>query len=73
MTDHPHDPEMPRSGIELSAAERRDVIHNACLARSEVMSREGHTFSPPLTRGDWVATLVVSALGLVAMYLGYLA
>jgi hypothetical protein len=61
------------SADDLSAAERREVIQQACLARSEIMSRPGHTFSPPLMRGDLIATLVVSALGLLAMYLGFLA
>ncbi len=73
MTDHPPDPELPPSASDLSAAQRREVIQQACLARSEIMSRPDHAFSPPLTRADWIATLVVSALGLLAMYLGVLA
>ena len=73
MTNHHPDPQLPRSAGDLSAAQRREVIQQACLARCEIMSRPGHPFSPPLTRGDWIATLVVSALGLLAMYLGFLA
>jgi hypothetical protein len=73
MTEPQPSTKLPRTAEGLSAAERRDAIHNACLARSEIMSRDGHDFSPPLTRGDWIATLIVSALGLAAMYLGGLA